>query len=128
MRVAVSAGEAAGIVETVPNGCGRTPGGGPGRTGQSVGASAVPAKPGRGRGPDRDQVADQRRQRGGALTVLLAAVALLTVRLRKPSPVGHHQTVQGRAALLADSRLQPRPLGHEIGKESCSATGGRTDK
>src|SRR3546814_3353921 len=49
MRVAVSAGEAAGIVETVPNGCGRTPGGGPGRTGQSVGASAVPAKPGRGR-------------------------------------------------------------------------------
>src|SRR3546814_4900692 len=75
MRVAVSAGEAAGIVETVPNGCGRTPGGGPGRTGQSVGASAVPAKPGRGRGPDRDSVADQRRQRGGALAVLLAAVA-----------------------------------------------------
>src|SRR3546814_7051083 len=78
MRVAVSAGEAAGIVETVPNGCGRTPGGAPGRPGQSVGASAVPAKPGRGRGPDRDSVADKRRQRGGALAVLLAAVALLT--------------------------------------------------
>src|SRR3546814_20746886 len=97
MRVAVSAGEAAGIVETVPNGCGRTPGGGPGRTGQSVGASAVPAKPGRGRGPDRNSVADQRRQRGGALAVLLAAVALLTVRLRTARPVGQHEGGQGRS-------------------------------
>src|SRR3546814_15693819 len=95
MRVAVSAGEAAGIVETVPNGCGRTPGGGPGRTGQSVGASAVPAKPGRGREPDRDSVADHRPQPGGALAVVLAAVALLPVRLRTPRPVGRPEAVQG---------------------------------
>src|SRR3546814_14593978 len=82
MRVAVSAGEAAGIVETVLNGCGRTPGGGPGRTGQGVGASAVPAKPGRGRGPDRDSVADPRRQTGGAVAAIPAAGARISARLR----------------------------------------------
>src|SRR3546814_13946371 len=113
MRVAVSAGEAAGIVETVPNGCGRTPGGGPGRTGQSVGASAVPAKPGRGRGPDRDSVADQRRQRGGALAVLLAAVAPLTVRLRPARPVGQPQVVQG---LAAPPGAPPPHIGKAVGR------------